>query len=668
MNEKTRIAWIDVAKGICMISVIVGHLGVTEINNVVYSYHLTAFFILSGYMMKKTELNGDYLNKLFKKLMIPYFLTCLCVMLMDVLNQLYFSSTSIESVTAVISKDLIRSFMASGTYTSLGSVEIGSRIGAVWFLPALFFASIFTQSILKKFSSSMHRLVIACLLLLVAVISARFIWLPFSIQSAMFSVILLLLGYELRQRQELFRSLMNWKKCLIFLAAFLVFLRLQTTKIYYVTASMDDILLALISGICMSLVVLYCAQHMEWAKPLAWIGRNSLIYLCVHLFEMETMGRWFGSLLAKLSITDCELSRFFVKLIFITAVTGCIVFLKQYVKPSAIKQIDEKRDASVDVAKGILIVLMLIGHFSIDSNLRRIIYSFHMMAFVFFSGFFFRDNACQNMKRSIIRLLKAFGIPYAVYAILYIFAGGGIDGIQNVLFGMSYSSKLFVQWSSVGPVYFILMLFLTRLIYLIIAHYAPSMYWRHGICLAISVVGCWLGKQGYWFPWSLDCAMYSLIFCHLGYCFQRYRLLSWFKNHPATYFLLSVVWAYMIYSGSMELAVRNYGAYGMTILGAVSGTVLLYMLSDYLVRILPNWIKHLLQLAGKSTVYILIIHTVFNGYFSRLVSLRFTAGYIYHMTASILLQVFAGMAIYAIYHAIRDKLASKLHPQNRVSV
>lgn len=45
MSGKNRILWIDVAKGICMISVIAGHMGVSVIKNVVFSYHLTVFFI-----------------------------------------------------------------------------------------------------------------------------------------------------------------------------------------------------------------------------------------------------------------------------------------------------------------------------------------------------------------------------------------------------------------------------------------------------------------------------------------------------------------------------------------------------------------------------------------------------------------------------------------------
>ena len=57
--EKKRLNWIDIAKGICMIAVVLGHLGVEKLG-FVYSFHLTGFFILSGFTMKKTQLTAGY--------------------------------------------------------------------------------------------------------------------------------------------------------------------------------------------------------------------------------------------------------------------------------------------------------------------------------------------------------------------------------------------------------------------------------------------------------------------------------------------------------------------------------------------------------------------------------------------------------------------------------
>lgn len=131
MEKRDRIQWIDVAKGICMISVVAGHLNVKSINHVVFSYHLTVFFILSGFMLKN-NLNSQTLGRKFRSLMVPYFVTCLAVTAMDAVNILLLKHTAdFNTITQKIGYDLLRSFLASGSIKNLGSIEIGGRIGSV---------------------------------------------------------------------------------------------------------------------------------------------------------------------------------------------------------------------------------------------------------------------------------------------------------------------------------------------------------------------------------------------------------------------------------------------------------------------------------------------------------------------------------------------------------
>ena len=69
MNTK-RIQYLDIAKAIGIILVIIGHISQNEIiTSVIYSFHMPLFFILSGYLYHK----GNTKNKI-KKILIPYFL------------------------------------------------------------------------------------------------------------------------------------------------------------------------------------------------------------------------------------------------------------------------------------------------------------------------------------------------------------------------------------------------------------------------------------------------------------------------------------------------------------------------------------------------------------------------------------------------------------------
>lgn len=103
-NEREK--WIDNAKGISILLVIIGHVsgGLSGIwkFDFVYGIHLTMFFILSGFTIKRKKITLELLNKKFEHLMIPYFLTCIAVLLTDVINNYLISDTSIETISNII--------------------------------------------------------------------------------------------------------------------------------------------------------------------------------------------------------------------------------------------------------------------------------------------------------------------------------------------------------------------------------------------------------------------------------------------------------------------------------------------------------------------------------------------------------------------------------------
>ena len=49
---------VDIARGIAMFSIVLGHLGVSSINRVVFTYHLPIFYLISGFFFHDTS--GSY--------------------------------------------------------------------------------------------------------------------------------------------------------------------------------------------------------------------------------------------------------------------------------------------------------------------------------------------------------------------------------------------------------------------------------------------------------------------------------------------------------------------------------------------------------------------------------------------------------------------------------
>ena len=80
---KIREHYIDVAKGIAMILVIIGHITIlpTWLYAWINSFHMPLFFFLSGmvYNPNKYDKFRDFFKAKFKGLIVPYFFLCLII-------------------------------------------------------------------------------------------------------------------------------------------------------------------------------------------------------------------------------------------------------------------------------------------------------------------------------------------------------------------------------------------------------------------------------------------------------------------------------------------------------------------------------------------------------------------------------------------------------------
>ncbi|MEG0019892.1 MAG: acyltransferase family protein, partial [Oscillospiraceae bacterium] len=80
-----------------------------------------------------------------------------------------------------------------------------------------------------------------------------------------------------------------------------------------------------------------------------------------------------------------------------------------------------KRDLSMDIVKGIGIILMVVGHSK--SPFTAFIYSFHMPLFFIVSGYLFNIKYSESLKSSfgyMIKKLKELYIPYCVWTGIFV--------------------------------------------------------------------------------------------------------------------------------------------------------------------------------------------------------------------------------------------------------
>ena len=92
-----RIVFIDVAKAICIVLVVIGHYVPDEapgwyvaLHDVIYTFHMPLFMFASGYVYIATKRNvgyGTFIMKKVRRLMVPYFTTSVIVIALKLLSQ-----------------------------------------------------------------------------------------------------------------------------------------------------------------------------------------------------------------------------------------------------------------------------------------------------------------------------------------------------------------------------------------------------------------------------------------------------------------------------------------------------------------------------------------------------------------------------------------------------
>ncbi len=128
---KNRDLQIDIAKGIAIYSVVLGHLDTGLKGQIIYLFHMPFFFIISGYFHKLDPQEGRYLRKKAISLLIPYFVYLLILKLPSMAT---FYSQFIQQPSV----EVILSFAKYVAKLIFGGDRLTGSVGIFWFVTCLF--------------------------------------------------------------------------------------------------------------------------------------------------------------------------------------------------------------------------------------------------------------------------------------------------------------------------------------------------------------------------------------------------------------------------------------------------------------------------------------------------------------------------------------------------
>ena len=132
---------------------------------------------------------------------------------------------------------------------------------------------------------------------------------------------------------------------------------------------------------------------------------------------------------------------------------------------------EKNRVAFIDVARGIAIILMVIGHVLNKGIKRNIIFSFHMPLFIITSGFFYKEKSFkEEIKNLVIKLLIPTTIVLFIVSMIKSLQNMGfidafIETLKVITVCWSHKSKINYDFPGTGVLWFVYLLIGVRILF-----------------------------------------------------------------------------------------------------------------------------------------------------------------------------------------------------------
>lgn len=331
-----RIEYIDIAKGIGILLVVLGHNYNLKENapfifRFIFSFHIPLFFFLSGFIFHLPSTFIEMVKKRFSSLLLPFLTTIFLLYFMDA----FFTGMNFVVIVSRLAKSVL---YAGGFYIEW--VQL-------WFLPHLFIVSIFAYVMLKFISNKYIRwiLLIAGLAVSQHVISyfwpfrvmvsgeiANYGGLPYSFDLILICGFFFLLGNEIG-KLDLSKPLSNW---LLLPASFFGLLALNlysNARLDIFMRTFDSLWINTLEAVLGIIFVLSLSvQIKKYSSKLSFVltyfGRISLFILIFHWYIQEI---WRVKLL-ELIINPALI----IIGSFLASVVGSVFIYEIFIKPNPV--------------------------------------------------------------------------------------------------------------------------------------------------------------------------------------------------------------------------------------------------------------------------------------------------------------------------------------------
>lgn len=270
----------------------------------------------------------------------------------------------------------------------------------------------------------------------------------------------------------------------------------------------------------------------------------------------------------------------------------------------------------IDIMKGILICLMVFGH--CGAPFTKVIYMFHMPAFMFLSGYTTRPER-HNILSYLWTKCKSILFPYVLWNTIFLIFYSYLGKCKIYLFfdeDKTFSLINFFKYLHTtdlgGATWFLPVIFTASVMYQVIfsalkifskEKFAPY------ISILVGVIGFNICQADMFLPYLFDLSLYTMLYYGLGQLFIKYDVLeARIPKRDMTVLCIAaiILFGYYYPKLMMNWPTRDFVGLTENIASSICGIYICYRASVMLLD--SGIITKILKLLGENTIIVLIFH------------------------------------------------------------
>jgi len=322
-DKQSRELWLDTAKGIGIILVVLGHLCggyLPLLVKWIFSFHMPLFFVLSGYLEygKKIASFKQYFKHKAGSLLWPYFTFGLCIVIIAAVD-----SIRVGNPTILYRTILIHLF---------GYSRVDYGIGVIWFLAVLFELEILSGFI--RFKNLLYALII--FLIVGNIAFFKQITLPLYLNIVGGAIAFFMIGMIINYLHERVKdvSALMLLAILFILGAISIYTLTNNDKVDLAVGMYGGSLIfyyiGAISGSFVVILISLIICKFTTVNVFAFLGQETLIIMMAHFFVNRFLNLGFGLMSINLNSKFNGIGSIIQSMICIGICYGISLIVKKY--------------------------------------------------------------------------------------------------------------------------------------------------------------------------------------------------------------------------------------------------------------------------------------------------------------------------------------------------